>query len=40
VRHGFRIAEIAHVSTSSSASGKIGACLADPFANGEGVKNS
>src|ERR1700730_518995 len=36
MRHGFRIAEIAHESTSSSANGKIGACLADPFANGEG----
>jgi len=29
----FAIAKIAHVITSSSANGKIGACLADPFAN-------
>src|SRR5882724_8411731 len=36
MRHRFRIAEIAHENTSSSANGKIGACLADPFANGEG----
>src|SRR6266568_228044 len=33
-RHCFRIAEIAHESTSSSANGKDRACLADPFANG------
>jgi hypothetical protein len=36
--HGFRIAEIAHERSSSSANGKIGACLADPFANGEGAE--
>jgi hypothetical protein len=38
--HGLRIAKIAHESTSSSANGKIGACLADPFANGEGAETS
>jgi hypothetical protein len=38
VRHCLRIAKIAHENTSSSANGKIGACLADPFANGEGAE--
>jgi hypothetical protein len=37
VRHCLRVAKIAHESTSSSANGKIGACIADPFANGEGT---
>jgi hypothetical protein len=38
VRHGFRIAKIAHQSTSSSANGNVAACLADPCANGEGAE--
>jgi len=36
VRHGLRIAKIARKSTSSLANGGDRACLADPFANGEG----
>jgi hypothetical protein len=36
VRHDLRVAKIAHEITSSSANGMIGACIADPFANGEG----
>ena len=37
-RHSFRIAEIAHESTSSSANEKDRACIADPFANGAGAE--
>jgi hypothetical protein len=40
VRHRLRIAKIAHESTSSSTNGKIGTCLADPFANGEATGRS
>jgi hypothetical protein len=38
VRHSLRAAKIAHGSTSSSTNGKIGACFADPFANGVGAE--
>ena len=35
-RHSFRLAEIAHENTSNRRTEKIGACIADPSANGEG----
>jgi hypothetical protein len=36
-RHSFRVAEIAHQSTVHRRTEKIGACFANPFANGEGA---
>src|SRR6516225_1103260 len=37
-RHSFRVAEIAHEAPLHRRTEKIGACVADPFANGEGAE--